>query len=174
MSGSFNILLGGQLQPSTTTMYNMMCKKHHKKVNTVDLGDGARGHWIGDPNAKWIMLYAPGGAFIMPGTFAHFEFMFHCRQRAKRRFHDFAVFCLDYSLVPEFVYPTQLRQMVSGLRYLLHAQMRDPDTVSIFFVFFDCNILMSSDPHWWRFSWWKLSCSTHVTPRTSTSINPTA
>lgn len=130
MSGDFNILQAAQLQPSTAIMYGLMCKKHNKKVNTVDLGDGAKGHWIGDPNAKWVMLYAPGGAFICPGTFAHFEFMFHCRQRAKKRFHDFAIFCLDYSLVPEFVYPTQLRQMVSALRYLTNAQMRDPDTVS--------------------------------------------
>lgn len=67
----------------------------------------------------------------MPGTFAHFEFMFHCRQRAKKRFHDFAVFCLDYSLVPHEVYPTQLRQAVSALRYLIEDQKRDSRTIML-------------------------------------------
>lgn len=129
-------------------MYKIMCKKHNKKQNTVSLGNGARGHWIGDPHAKHVMMFYhgrclstlervsrltedKGGAFIMPGTFAHFEFMFHCRQRAKKRFHDFAVFCLDYSLVPYDVYPTQLRQAVAALRYLIEDQHRDPRTIML-------------------------------------------
>lgn len=131
LGGGFNILHGGQLQPSTSTMYSLMCKKHNKNPNSVNLGDGAKGHWIGDPNSKWVMLFAPGGAFIMPGTFAHFDLLFHMRQRAKKRFHDFAILVMDYSLVPDFVYPTQLRQMASALRYLVNGQMRDPDNVGI-------------------------------------------
>jgi hypothetical protein len=56
--------------------------------------------------------------------------MFHARKRAHKRFHDFAIFCLDYTLVPHAVYPTQLRQAVSALRYLVQAQNRSPRTVS--------------------------------------------
>jgi hypothetical protein len=60
LGGTFDILQGAQLSPSTTNMYKMMCKKHNKKRNSVPLGDGAKGHWIGDPNATWVMLYFPG------------------------------------------------------------------------------------------------------------------
>jgi len=59
-SPNVDILQGGQLTPSTTNMYKILCKKHNKKPNTVDLGDGARGHWIGDSNARSVMLYFPG------------------------------------------------------------------------------------------------------------------
>lgn len=67
IDGSFNILQGGQLTPSTTSMYKIMCKKHNKKQNTVSLGGGARGHWIGDPNAKHVMMFYHGRCLSKPG-----------------------------------------------------------------------------------------------------------
>jgi acetyl esterase/lipase len=77
-----------------------------------------------------VLIRNLGGAFIMPGTYAHFEFMFHARNRAKKGLHDFAIFALEYTLMPQAVYPTQLRQAVLALRYLLEVQHRSPSTAS--------------------------------------------
>lgn len=45
--------------------------------------------------------------------------------------HDIAVFFLRYTLTPHEIYPTQLRQVVGGLRYILNETGRSPSDVIV-------------------------------------------
>lgn len=46
--------------PSTATEYKIYAWKKGIKPQSVDLGDGASGHWIGDPNAKNVLIWIHG------------------------------------------------------------------------------------------------------------------
>lgn len=48
------------MTPTTDKMYNMVTKAKKATPKTVDLGDGAQGHWIGASQANHIMLYFHG------------------------------------------------------------------------------------------------------------------
>ena len=45
--------------------------------------------------------------------------------------HDIAIFFLAYDLTPAASYPTQLRQAVESLRYILNETNRDPSNVMV-------------------------------------------
>lgn len=47
-------------QPSTETMYKVVCRGKLRKPNVVDLGHGAKGLWIGREDAEHVMLYIHG------------------------------------------------------------------------------------------------------------------
>lgn len=60
-------LLGGlspaqvqSMTPTTDKVYKLVAKAKGDTPNSVDLGDGAQGHWIGASQANHIMLYFHG------------------------------------------------------------------------------------------------------------------
>lgn len=46
--------------PTTDKTYAMIAKTKGVKPTSVELPEGAQGHWIGDPNAQYVMLYSHG------------------------------------------------------------------------------------------------------------------
>lgn len=51
-------------QPSTETAYKLICRAHGRKPSVVDLGNGAKGLWIGRSDAEYVMLYIHGMSFL--------------------------------------------------------------------------------------------------------------
>lgn len=45
---------------STETTYKHVCRMRRQKTDIVDLGNGAKGLWIGSRDAKYVMLYFHG------------------------------------------------------------------------------------------------------------------
>jgi acetyl esterase/lipase len=100
------------------------------KPNTIDLGGGVKGHWMGPSNAENVMLYFHGGGYIGYATPGHLKYQFALQQAAQEAGHNFSIFSVSYTLAPEKVYPHQLLQATLALRYLLEVEKRDPGTVS--------------------------------------------
>ena len=46
--------------PGTDLSYKLFSILHKRKQNTVNLPHGVRGHWIGDPKAKKVLVYYHG------------------------------------------------------------------------------------------------------------------
>ncbi|KUL89010.1 hypothetical protein ZTR_06066 [Talaromyces verruculosus] len=105
--------------PSTTTEYKIYTWKKGIKQQTVDLGDSATGHWVGNPNAKNVLIWIHGGGFAVPANRGYFAFFDKFLKEMRAANKDISVFVVAYTLVPKAVYPMQLRQCTTALRYIL-------------------------------------------------------
>ncbi|GAQ47148.1 lipase/thioesterase family protein [Aspergillus niger] len=106
--------------PTTDQNYERYVRKHKLPSKTVDLGDGALGHWIGDPKADNILIWYHGGGFALPANRGYFQFFLNLITHL-RKYHNksLSIFTLTYTLAPGATYPTQLRQATSALRHIL-------------------------------------------------------
>jgi acetyl esterase/lipase len=78
-----------------------------------------------------VLTKKPGGGFAIPAIAAHFEFWLDMLQALNETGHDLAVFFPQYTLTPHATYPTQLRQAVEALRYIINETGRSPANVII-------------------------------------------
>ncbi|CAL5871749.1 uncharacterized protein PFLUO_LOCUS6002 [Penicillium psychrofluorescens] len=113
----------------TGDVYAAFMEGSGQAPETVKLAHGAVGHWVGNKNAKNVLLYYHGGGFVLPATPAHLQFVTALIQDLNANGHELAVFFLRYTLTPRFTYPTQLRQAVEALRYLVAETNRSPADV---------------------------------------------
>lgn len=70
-----------------------------------------------------------GGGFGLPANMGYFKFYSHVIADLERAGKSVAVFSLTYTLAPHATYPTQLRQAVAAVHYILSQPNRDPSTV---------------------------------------------
>ena len=56
----FSTLQGQWLTPGTDKVYKQIAISRNQKPNTITLEANAKGHWIGNPNAKYVMIYFHG------------------------------------------------------------------------------------------------------------------
>ncbi|KAF3013374.1 hypothetical protein E8E15_003913 [Penicillium rubens] len=115
--------------PPSHKIYERHSKKTGRLPESVELGDGALGHWVGDRNADNVLVWFHGGGFGLPANMGYFKFYAQLLRDLKASGKSVAVFSLTYTLAPIAVYPTQLRQAVNCLRYILSQPNRDPATV---------------------------------------------
>ncbi|KGO75254.1 Alpha/beta hydrolase fold-3 [Penicillium italicum] len=115
----------------TSVTYAAVMKKRGLQPETVVLPHNTEGHWIGNKNAKNVIVYYHGGGFAMPAMPFYFEFWFEMLQALNEAGHDLAVFFPRYTLIPHATYPTQLRQAVEALRYIINETDRSPANVII-------------------------------------------
>lgn len=87
---------------------------------------------IDQPESEKKLAYMnpkTGGGFSMAARISHIEFWIDLIKLLNDNGHDIAVFFLRYTLTPYGTYPTQLRQAVGGLRYILNETGRSPSDV---------------------------------------------
>ncbi|PYH93573.1 alpha/beta-hydrolase [Aspergillus ellipticus CBS 707.79] len=107
-------------------MYERYMRKQRLPCKTVSLGDGALGHWIGDQKADNVLIWYHGGGFTLPANIGYFKFFAKLIAATASANKSLAVFSLTYTLAPNATYPTQLRQAVSALRYILDDHAHHP------------------------------------------------
>ncbi|CAI7628806.1 unnamed protein product [Penicillium glandicola] len=115
----------------TSVVYEASMKKHGLQPETVTLPHDTEGHWIGNKNAKNVIIYYHGGGFTMPAITPYFDFWLEILHALNETGHDLAVFFPTYTLTPHGTYPTQLRQAVEALRYIINETGRSPANVII-------------------------------------------
>ncbi|KAJ5419989.1 hypothetical protein N7465_002508 [Penicillium sp. CMV-2018d] len=115
--------------PPSHKIYEQHSKKTGRLPESVALGDGALGHWVGDRNADNVIVWYHGGGFALPANMGYFKFYAQLLRDLRASGKSVAIFSLTYTLAPIAVYPTQLRQAVNCLRYIVSQPNRDPSTV---------------------------------------------
>lgn len=60
MVSGFSVEQAQFFLPKTDTVYKWVAKLHNSKRKSIDLGNGANGHWIGRENAKYVILFLHG------------------------------------------------------------------------------------------------------------------
>ena len=125
------------LSPSTSERYlRLYCKSRNIKPNTLDL-DTKQGrvvaHWIGDPDAEAVIMYCHGGGYTQPANEGNFRHLDRLVEDLKNQGGSLsvAVLMLAYTLVPEAVYPTQLREAAIVLAHLVQDTGRSPSNIFI-------------------------------------------
>ncbi|OKL61993.1 hypothetical protein UA08_02543 [Talaromyces atroroseus] len=131
-------VLRRSLLPSTITTYKFFIWGHGLKDQSIALGEGATGHWLGNPNAKnvliWIheileLKHEVGGGWAVPANRGYFAFFHKFLKEMRAAGKDIAVFAVAYTLAPKAVYPTQFRQSVTAVRYILEKTDRKASNV---------------------------------------------
>ncbi|PGH16525.1 hypothetical protein AJ79_01630 [Helicocarpus griseus UAMH5409] len=117
------------IMPPTNKIYERYVKKTRQPVQSVELPHGVQGHWIGDKNAKNVLIWYHGGGFALPANMGYFKFFTSVIKAMEAAGKPLAVFCPTYTLTPHAVYPTQIRQAVECLRYILKKTGRKPANV---------------------------------------------
>ncbi|KAG5984134.1 hypothetical protein E4U55_005933 [Claviceps digitariae] len=117
--------------PLTNVVYKQYARSVKMKPDTVDLGNGALGHWLGSKDAKNVLIWYHGGGFCLPANMGYFKFLDGLVVSSHKAGKDLAVLVLTYSLAPGAAYPTQLKQSVQALRYLLQQTGRAPSQLLI-------------------------------------------
>ncbi|KAK2590978.1 hypothetical protein QQS21_011337 [Conoideocrella luteorostrata] len=115
--------------PTTDQVYEQYARSARLKPQTIELGNGAKGHWVGDKNAKNVLIWYHGGGFAMSANLAHFEFLDNLIIASRASSKELAVFALTYTLSSDAQYPTQLTQAVEALRYILSQKTHRPGSI---------------------------------------------
>lgn len=125
------------LNPQTTERYvQLYCKPQGLEPKTLELNvenGQAVAHWVGDPDAKAVILYCHGGGYTQPaneGNFHHLGGLIKDLNGDESR-PSVAVLMLAYTLAPEAVYPTQLREAAVVLAHLIQNTGRSPSNIFI-------------------------------------------
>ncbi|EFR00539.1 alpha/beta hydrolase fold protein [Nannizzia gypsea CBS 118893] len=119
------------IYPTTAQNYERFSKRRRLKPETVQLEHGAQGHWLGKKDAKNVIVYYHGGGFALPAYLGYFQLYSDLLKQLNAAGKDVAMFFLSYTLTPEGIYPTQLRQAVEALRYIIKETGREPQNVFI-------------------------------------------
>ncbi|KAF1961856.1 alpha/beta-hydrolase [Byssothecium circinans] len=84
---------------------------------------GLKGIWISHNKLEQpdiIIYYCHGGGFSMGSCYFYMEFLLAWVNLLKQAgYRNPALFALEYTLVPDAVYPTQLQETLAGYEYLL-------------------------------------------------------
>ncbi|GLI72018.1 hypothetical protein PoHVEF18_000185 [Penicillium ochrochloron] len=131
MVGRISIRQKQYIDPTTPQTYHAVMQRRGLQPEVVDLPHGTEGYWLGNKDAKNVIIYYHGGGFAMAAGASHFDFWLDLLQVVNENGHDIAVFFPRYTLTPHEVYPTQLRQAIGALRYILTDAGRAPSNVIV-------------------------------------------
>ncbi|KAI0298898.1 Alpha/Beta hydrolase protein [Russula brevipes] len=104
------------LGATTAQAYVAWARKSGAEVLTDELPEGAKLHWIDPRREDRVVLYFHGGGYVLPARKHHFDMLASLRKEYKGAV---GIALLNYSLTPEFPFPTQLRQAIAAVQYLL-------------------------------------------------------
>ncbi|KAI9723351.1 MAG: hypothetical protein M1812_001235 [Candelaria pacifica] len=96
--------------------------------------DGFKGLWITidqsiEPDI--VVYYCHGGGFSMGSSYFYLEFLLAWVSLLKGAgYHNPAIFALEYTLVPDSVFPTQLQQTLAGYAHVVSI-VRQPSKICV-------------------------------------------
>ncbi|EAW13596.1 lipase/thioesterase family protein [Aspergillus clavatus NRRL 1] len=115
--------------PPSNKIYEQYIKKTKRLSQTIELGKGSFGHWIGDANANNVLIWYHGGGFVLSANMGYFKYFANLVDYAAQHNQSLAIFSLTYTLAPQATYPTQLRAAVNCLRYILDNTALQPSRI---------------------------------------------
>lgn len=96
--------------------------------------DGLKGIYIIHDELRrpdLVVYYCHGGGFSMGSAYFYLEFLIVWMSLLKAAgYENPAVFALEYTLVPEAIYPTQVQQTLAGYKYVL-SMASDPSRIVV-------------------------------------------
>ncbi|KAI1611359.1 Alpha/Beta hydrolase protein [Exophiala viscosa] len=101
-------------------IYEKWCKDNGSQPEFVTLKSGCKAFWMGDhQTAKYIVVYYHGGGFSLDGEDTHLKFYHGVQTTLKESDIPVAFLFVEYTLVPHATYPTQVREAVESVSYVM-------------------------------------------------------
>lgn len=115
---SVNVAQEQWLNGTTDQVYLDFAKKKYFAPNTDEMEGGLKIHWLGPRLAKKTILYFHGGGYSLCATSGHMEWLWDLKETLAQQ-SSISIVILSYTLAPEAQYPTQLKQAVQALDFLV-------------------------------------------------------
>lgn len=101
-------------------VYEKWAQQNAIPIQNVKLESGVNAFWLGDhKTAKYIVVYFHGGGFSLAGEDTHLKFWNTVHTDLESSNVPIATLFLEYTLVPHATYPTQIREAVEAVNYVL-------------------------------------------------------
>jgi acetyl esterase/lipase len=113
------------LNPSTGARYTSFCKTKAITPETIRVetseGTTVAAHWLGRSDAERVILYLHGGGYTQAANEGNFVYAarLHKDLNSTKQHGSVAVLLVEYTLVPEATYPTQLKEAAAVLAHLI-------------------------------------------------------
>jgi acetyl esterase/lipase len=115
---------------STEAEYVTFTKAKKLPPTTDVLESGLRVHWIGDKTERKTILFLHGGGYNLAASAGHLQWLGGLRDSLAKQ-TSLNILLPSYTLAPEAQYPTQLKQAVETLQWLVEKQGKSPNDVDI-------------------------------------------
>jgi acetyl esterase/lipase len=113
--------------PGTYAAY-MKSKKLQPVVE--EIGEDGRLLWIGSKKTERVILYIHGGALLFGPFESSLVFWGYIQENLQKRGKPTGVALLNYSLVPDATFPTQLKQAVLAIQHLINSGVK-PENIQL-------------------------------------------
>lgn len=136
MLSNITISQSRYLNASTSERYFQHCHAFELSPATLKVptkeGD-ISAHWLGPTNAVTIVLYCHGGGYTQSANHGNFRYMTRLVNdtNSNKACKSVSVLVLAYTLAPEAIYPTQLREAAAVLSYVTNDLGRSPSDIII-------------------------------------------
>ncbi|KAF1846953.1 alpha/beta hydrolase fold domain-containing protein [Cucurbitaria berberidis CBS 394.84] len=124
--GNLDLAADRYMNGTTTPIYLKYAQDNQFAPESITLPSGTQAYLFGSRSAKKTLIYLHGGGYVMPCGPGH---MLWLDDLQKSLGPDVSALLLAYDLAPEHKYPTQLRQAVELLRYLVETEGRSPSDI---------------------------------------------
>ncbi|KAH9474982.1 Esterase [Psilocybe cubensis] len=104
---------------TTKGVYADFMKAKGRPEVIQELGDDARLFWFGPRKADRVLLFFHGGAFLFPALSSTPWLWDHAQDILSKRGVEFDIAMLNYTLIPDAPFPTQLKQAVLAIQHLI-------------------------------------------------------
>ncbi|KAH9477755.1 putative carboxylesterase 2 [Psilocybe cubensis] len=105
----------------TQDTYAAFIKAEKATPITEEIGENAKLLWIGPKRTDRIILYLHGGAFLWGMMASTPKFLIYLQEELEKKKKPTGVAILNYTLVPDATFPTQLKQVIAAVQHLVNS-----------------------------------------------------
>ncbi|PPQ95826.1 hypothetical protein CVT26_015935 [Gymnopilus dilepis] len=115
---------------TTRAHYDNFLKDSGLRPVEESIGTDAKLLWIGPKRDDRVLLYLHGGGFILPMPGAAPAFWRYIQENLEKRGKPTGVAILEYALIPDSPFPTQLKQSIVAIQHLLDSGVK-PENIQL-------------------------------------------
>jgi len=115
--------------PTDDEVIKKFSKKRGINLDCEVLSDGTTAFWVGNKDAKNIILQFHGGGFNLPMSEPLLDYMWRIKDALAKEGKDIGILNLAYDLLPTARYPRQLQQAAMILKHLITNLKKDPSRI---------------------------------------------
>ncbi|SJL02429.1 uncharacterized protein ARMOST_05756 [Armillaria ostoyae] len=108
--------------------------------------NGAYLLWVGPRRLDKVLLYIPGGGYVLPPFDSFFSFWRYVQLELAVRNIQVGVAVLSYNLIPNARFPSQLHEAQSAIEYLIQSGVK-PENVELVGDSAGCNLILQIFSH---------------------------
>ncbi|PPQ93407.1 hypothetical protein CVT25_004724 [Psilocybe cyanescens] len=114
----------------TRDAYDAFIKAEKSAPVVEELDENARLLWIGPKRIDRVILYLHGGAFLWGMMASTPKFLLYIQEELEKRGKPTGAVILNYTLVPDATFPTQLKQTVAAVQHLVNSGVH-PENIQL-------------------------------------------